>query len=145
MTIRVNLMYRCPPVLRVTFMYMGSSLCTKDPYTTRSKKFSPKNRKDLGMACHTLPLKKVKKQGEMPLPSLSPIPLKNVEFRDGMGPRLGNCISPCFFTFLRGGVWQAIPKSFLFSGENFLLLVCEVFRAHEMRSQLEVTDVNLIV
>ena len=32
--------------------------------------------KDLGMACHALPLKKVKKQGEMPLPSLSPIPFK---------------------------------------------------------------------
>ena len=56
------------------------------------------------MACHTPPLKKVKKQGEMPLPSLGPIPLKNVEFRDGMGLRLGNGISPCFFTFLRGGV-----------------------------------------
>jgi len=27
------------------------------------------------MACHTLPLKKVKKQGEMPLPILGPIPL----------------------------------------------------------------------
>ena len=35
---------------------------------------------------------------------------------------------------------QAIPKSFLFFRENFLLLVCEVFRAHEMRSQLEVTE-----
>ena len=43
---------------------------------TRSKKFSPKNKKDLGMACHTPPLKKVKKQGEMPLPSLSPMQLK---------------------------------------------------------------------
>ena len=43
-----------------------------------------------------------------------------------MGPRLGNGISPCFFTFLRGGVWQAIPKSFLFFGENFLLLVVHV-------------------
>ena len=52
---------------------------------TRSKKFSPKNKKDLGMACHIPPLKKAKKQGEMPLPSLSPIPLTNVEFRDGMG------------------------------------------------------------
>ena len=73
---------------------------------TRSKKFSPKNEKNLGMAYHTPPLKKVKKQGEMPLPSLGPIPLKNVEFRDGNGPRLGNDygISPCFFTFLRGGV-----------------------------------------
>ena len=43
------------------------------------------------MACHTPSLKKAKKQGEMPLPaSLGPIPLKNVEFRDGMGLRLGN-------------------------------------------------------
>ena len=44
--------------------------------STRSKKFSPKNKKDLGMACHTPPLKKAKKHGEMPLPSLGPIPLK---------------------------------------------------------------------
>ena len=35
------------------------------------------------MACHILPLEKRKKQGEMPLTSLSPIPfIKNVEFRD---------------------------------------------------------------
>jgi len=46
-----------------------------------SKKYSPKNKKDLGMACQ----------------------LRNVEFRDGMGPRLGNGISPCFFTILRTG------------------------------------------
>jgi len=51
------------------------------------------------MACHIPPLKKAKKQGEMPLPSLGPIPLKNVEFMDGTGPRLGNGISPCFFCF----------------------------------------------
>ena len=52
---------------------------------TRRKSFSEK--KDLGMACHTPPLqKKAMKQGEMPLPSLGPIPLyKNVEFRDWMG------------------------------------------------------------
>ena len=56
------------------------------------------------MACHTPPLKKAKKQGEMPLPSPSPIPYKNVEFRDGMGLGLGNGISPCFFAFLRGGI-----------------------------------------
>ena len=43
---------------------------------TRSKKISPKNKKDLGMACHIPPLKKAKKPGEMPLPSLGPIPLK---------------------------------------------------------------------
>jgi len=47
-----------------------------NPISTRSKKFSPKNRKDFGMDCHTPPLKKVKKQGEMPLHSLGPIPLK---------------------------------------------------------------------
>jgi len=32
-------------------------------------------KQDLGMACHTLPLKKAKKQGEMLLPSLGLIPL----------------------------------------------------------------------
>jgi len=62
------------------------------------------------MACHIPPHKKVKKQGEMPLPSLSPIPLKMLNL--GIG--------------------------------------CELFRAHEMRSQLEVTEmpgckVNLTV
>ena len=50
--------------------------------SNKKQKFSPKNKKDLGMACHIPPLKKGKKQGEMPLPSLGPIPLKNVEFRD---------------------------------------------------------------
>ena len=40
---------------------------------TRSKKNSPKNKKDLGMACHTIPpLKKAKKQGEMSLPASVP-------------------------------------------------------------------------
>ena len=52
------------------------------------------------MACHTPPLKKAKKQREMPLPSLSSFPFKNVEFRDGVGLRLGYGISPCFL-FLR--------------------------------------------
>ena len=41
-----------------------------------AKKFSPKNKKDLGMACHTPPLKKVKKQGEMPLPQPRSHPIK---------------------------------------------------------------------
>jgi len=40
-----------------------------------------------------------------------------------MGPRLGNSISPCFFAFFRGGIWQAIPKPFLVFRENFLLFV----------------------
>ena len=59
----------------------------------------------------------------MPLPSLGPIPSLILHFLNGMGPRLGNGIFPCFFTFWRGGIWQAILKSFLFFGENFLLLV----------------------
>ena len=42
-----------------------------------------KNKEDLGMAYHTPPFKKAKKQGEMPLPKLSPSPLTNAEFRDG--------------------------------------------------------------
>ena len=37
------------------------------------------------MACHIPPLKKAKKR-VTPLPSLSPIPIKNVEFRDGIYP-----------------------------------------------------------
>jgi len=37
------------------------------------------------MACHTPPLKKVKKQEEMPLPSLGPIPSLNSTFFNGMG------------------------------------------------------------
>jgi len=48
------------------------------PSYTRSKKFSPKNKKDLEMSCHIPPLKKAKKQVEMPLPSLGPIPLKKI-------------------------------------------------------------------
>jgi len=39
------------------------------------------------------------KQGEMPLPHI-----KKWRLYDGMGQRLGNNISPCFFTFLSGGV-----------------------------------------
>jgi len=57
------------------------------------------------MACHTPPLKKVKKQGEMPLPSLGPIPSLNSTFLMGWDQGwVMNGVSPCFFTFLRGGV-----------------------------------------
>ena len=73
--------------------------CTLKSSQTRSKKISPKNKKDLGMACHISPLKKAKKQGEMPLPSLSHIPSLN---SNGMGPRLGNGISPRFFASFEG-------------------------------------------
>jgi len=35
-------------------------------YVQEPKKFYPENEKDLGMACHTPPLKKAKKQEKMP-------------------------------------------------------------------------------
>ena len=42
------------------------------------------------------------------LKSSHPIPKFNIF--NGMGPRLGNGISPYFFPFLWDGIWQAIPK-----------------------------------
>ena len=78
------------------------------------------------MACDTPPLKVAKKQGEMPSPSLSPIPFKSVEFRDGMGPRLSNGISPCFFAFLRDGVWQAFLKSFSFWKSEWTCMIYQL-------------------
>jgi len=72
-------------------VHQGISLKTKS-YTVRStftiklathfmhsKKLANKKQKkmDLGMACHTPPIKEVKEQGEIPLPSLGPIPSLN--------------------------------------------------------------------
>jgi len=56
--------------------FMRSKMLTNK----KQKNFSPKNKKALGMACHIPPLKKAKKQGEMPLPSLGPIPSLNSTF-----------------------------------------------------------------
>jgi len=47
-------------------------MCFKKLINKKQKNLS-KNKKDVGMAYYTLPLKKVKKQEEMPLPSLGPI------------------------------------------------------------------------
>ena len=77
------------------------------------------NEKDLRKACHTPSLKKAKKQGEMPLLSLGPIPSLNSTLLNGMGLRLGEGISPCFFASLRGGVSQAIPNPFFFLLNEF--------------------------
>lgn len=49
------------------------------------------------MACHTPSLK---------VPSLGPISFNDVEFRDEMGPSLGNGFSVCFFAVLNGGVFE---------------------------------------
>ena len=56
--------------------YCDTSLCCMTRILPRVYNIK-KHKKDLGMACHTPPLKKVKKQGKMPLPSLGPIPLQN--------------------------------------------------------------------
>jgi len=56
------------------------------------------------MAYHNIPLKKAKKHRKMPLPILSSSHLKNVEFKDGMGPGMDYGIFLCFFAFLRGGL-----------------------------------------
>ena len=69
---------------------------------SRGKNFLRKIKQDLVMACHIriiLPLEKAKKQGEMPLTRLSPIPSLNSTFCNGMGLSLVNGISPCFYSF----------------------------------------------
>ena len=45
-----------------------------------AKNFLQTTKKDFGVACHTPPLNKINKQGEMPLPSLGPIPSLNSTF-----------------------------------------------------------------
>ena len=65
--------------ISVTSSWLRISWALKSSQT-RSKKISLKNKKDLGIACHIPPLKKAKKQGEMPLPSLGPIPSLNSTF-----------------------------------------------------------------
>ena len=71
--------------------------------------------------------------------------MRILHFFNGMGPRLGNGIS--LVSSLFWGVEYDRPSlnPFCFWEKNFLLLICEAFRAHEMRSQLEVTDINLTV
>ena len=61
-------------------------------------------KKDLGMACHTPPLKKAKETRGNAITQPQSHPFKNVEFRDGKGLKLDDGSSPCFFAFLRGGV-----------------------------------------
>ena len=56
------------------------------------------------------------------LPSLGPIPSQNSQFLNEMGTKLCNGTSPCFFAFVRGGVWQVIPKYFYFSEKTFCFL-----------------------
>ena len=53
------------------------------------------------MACHTPPFSKAKKQRERSVITHpeSHLILKNAEFGDEMGLKMGNGISPRFFTF----------------------------------------------
>ena len=66
-------------------LHLSLLIYTKSPQATHShalkktnnqesKRFSLKNKEDLGVTCYTPPFQKAKKQGEMPLPNLSPIP-----------------------------------------------------------------------
>ena len=65
-------------------------------------------------------INKEQNKGDMPLPRLSPIPFKDVEFRDGMASMLVNDF-PLFLCYFEG--WSMadhhIPKSFLLCGEIF--------------------------
>ena len=66
------------------------------------------------MACHTPTLEKVRNKGKCYYPSSVPSHSEDVEFRDWMGQRMGNGISPCFFA-LSGGAQSVLI---------FLLLSC---------------------
>ena len=59
----------------------------------------------------------------MPLHSLSPIPLKNVEFRDGMGLRLGNGISFVSSLFWEVEYDRPSLNPFCFSEKSFCFLL----------------------
>ena len=63
--------------------------CARKGAQTRGKKISLKDYKDLVILAVTFgiipPLEKAKKQGEMPLTGLSPIPYLNSTFYNGMG------------------------------------------------------------
>jgi len=97
----LRLLWQPPEELNSHFQTLTICCDKIEKYTlitcTRSKKFSPKIKRDLGMACHTLPLRKSEETrgNAITQPRSHPIP----KFFHGMGPRLGNSISPCFFTF----------------------------------------------
>ena len=65
--------------------------------------FSLKMKKDLGMDGLSYSTFQ-ETRGSVPLPSLSPIPFKDAEFRNEMGLRLCNGISLHFFAFSGGGI-----------------------------------------
>ena len=86
-----------------------------------------KTKGDLVKACHTPPLKKAKKQGDYECHYPSSVPT----LLNDMWLRMGNGIFPCLFAFWRGGIWQAITKSPLVFGENFLLHILGVNHSRE--------------
>jgi len=57
-------------------------------------KFSLKNEKDLGMVCHTPPLKKAEKQGEMPYTQPQSYPFPKIYIFKWDGTEAGYGISP---------------------------------------------------
>ena len=101
---------RCAGIIKLMWCVIGASL--SEPHIdgfaefvyvyTRNTKFSLKNEKDLVMACHPEKSKETRRNAIIQ-PQFYPIKKVQNLFRDGMVPRLGNGVSPCFFTFLRGG------------------------------------------
>jgi len=51
------------------------------------------------MACHTSPFKNAKKQEKKTITQPQSHPIPKLYILDGMGLRLANGISPCFFAF----------------------------------------------
>ena len=64
-----------PPTSDYTNAMYTITCHTVHRYKYVIKKNSPKNKKDLGMACHSPPLEKAKKQA---IPILSPTPFKQM-------------------------------------------------------------------
>ena len=91
----------------------------------KQKKLIPKNY--LVMACHTLIIEKVKKQGEMPLPILSSIPFIKCRIKDGMGLRIGNGTSPCPLAFQEVEYGRLSLTPFYFFEKIFAFLFVRFF------------------
>jgi len=82
--------------------------------------------KDSGMNCHTPPLKKTKKQGEMPsIPSLGPIPSLNSTFK-WHGTEAGYWHFPLFLCFFERWSMTVHPWILLYIGRIFFTVLYEI-------------------
>jgi len=67
--------------------------------TKSEREISEKEKEFRGGLSYSAPQEKRRHKGRCHYPASVPSLKKNVEFRDWMGLKLGNGISPCFFTF----------------------------------------------